>query len=70
MGRHASWECPLRYCAKLGEPCPGFDAQGQKLATAWSGEQLSARTKAQWKVFIAAHSLEKAGEAPRAPHFD
>lgn len=69
-GRHASWECPFRYYTKLGEPCPGFDTQGQRLAAAWNGDQLSARTKAQWKAFIAAHSLERAGEAPRAPHFD
>ena len=69
-GRHASWECPHRYLERLREPCPGFDASGQKLPSAWVGGQLTPKTKAQWKAYIATFGLERAGEAPRAPNFD
>jgi hypothetical protein len=59
---HASWECPLAYCAAFGA-CPGWTPAGQRIPTAWTGNVLTMVTKAEWKAFIAANSLSKARNA-------
>jgi hypothetical protein len=56
---HESFECPIRYARLLREPCPGFDAVGNPLPTAWAGTCLTATTRVAWHAYIARHRLQR-----------
>ena len=66
---HAHFECPARLALKFGFPCPGFDAAGGRIPSAWTGGELTAATCTAWKAFIARTGLTKARLAPAAPAF-
>ena len=66
---HSSWECPIRYFKNLGEPCPGFDAQGNKDPSAWAGDDITPDTRKAWKLYINKHDLTKANNAPGVVNF-
>ena len=61
---HSSWECPLRYARVLQEPCPGFDAQGRKVPSAWAGADIAPNTRQLWRTYIQRHQLPRARDAP------
>ena len=66
---HCGWECPVRYASVFGAPCPGFTAAGDRVASDWSGPDLTAKACAAWKVFSASHSLVCARPVPGPPAF-
>ena len=41
---HRCWECTLKYIERFGS-CPGFNCDGSLMATAWSGDDITAATK-------------------------
>ena len=72
QGGHWSFECPQGYSSVLGVPCPGFDARGTKIPSAWQGNDITKRTKDAWRAFIQQHNLQAAsvGAAAGAPAVD
>lgn len=66
---HHVWECPRRYAALLGEPCPGFDTSGNPDPNAWSNGNLTPQARLAWKIYKARYHLAKAREAPGEPSF-
>jgi len=66
---HCVWECPVRYASVFGTPCPGFTAAGARVASDWSGPDLTANACAAWKVFSATHSLVCARPVSGPPAF-
>ena len=66
---HAHFECPIRYFARLGTPCPGFDATGARLPNSWNGNDITRATRADWKSFAARFSLTQGRSVPAAPAF-
>jgi hypothetical protein len=64
---HAHFECPARYAARLGFPCPGFDASGVRIPGDWSGPDLQRATRTAWTAYASRHGLTLAGGAPGAP---
>jgi hypothetical protein len=54
---HAHFECPARYAARLGDPCPGFDAAGARIPGDWSGHDLQRATRTAWTAYVARHGL-------------
>lgn len=66
---HHVWECPRRYAALLGEPCPGFDTAGRLDPNAWSNGNLTPQARLAWKIYKARYNLVRAREAPGEPSF-
>ena len=66
---HSAWECPVRYATVFGAPCPGFTAAGDRVASDWSGPDLTAKACAAWKVFSTVHALVCARPVPGPPAF-
>jgi hypothetical protein len=66
---HAHFECPARYAAKLGFPCPGFDAAGSRVPGDWSGPDLQRATRSAWTTYASRHGLPLGPGAPGAPRF-
>ena len=60
---HSSWECPRRYAQVLSQPCPGFDALGHRVLTAWNNSNLTDATKQAWIAYISAHGLRRSRHA-------
>ena len=60
---HLGFECPAGYFARLGDPCPGFDASGVTVAAGWVGGELTAASRAAWRGYILRHSLEPSRSA-------
>ena len=55
---HQGWECPLRFATEHpGRRMPGFDAQGQKIAAAWDGPNITDATRGQWDILRRVHGL-------------
>ncbi len=67
-GAHYHFECPVRY-ARLGVPCPGFDAAGARVASAWANGDLKPATCAAWKAYIARFALRVHMVAGSVPSF-
>ena len=69
IGKHARWDCPLRYIERFGS-CPGFADSGLRLRSAWiDDDTMTADTVGQWKRFIDATGLQRARNAPSGPLF-
>jgi hypothetical protein len=66
---HAHFECPVRYAARLGLPCPGFDASGARVPGDWSGPDLQRATRSAWTAYASHHGLTVAFGAPGPPRF-
>jgi hypothetical protein len=49
---HFPFECPIKYHAHRGV-CPGWTATGLRIPTAWSGDDITAATQAEWRAFQA-----------------
>jgi hypothetical protein len=60
---HSSWECPRRYYQVLSQPCPGFDAMGNRVPTAWNNSNLTDASKQAWNAYINAHGLRRSRHA-------
>lgn len=59
VGTHFCWECPQKYHARFGS-CPGFNADGTRILASWSGDEITAATRQEWRTFIAAQGLASA----------
>ena len=58
---HLAWECPARFFAKLREPCPGFDEEGNRLPECWEGElSITEETRKAWRRYLRRHFEEPA----------
>jgi hypothetical protein len=66
---HAHFECPSRYLARFGAPCPGFDAAGNRVAAAWVNGDLTQTTCAAWKAYAVRFGLRKTSAVAAAPAF-
>jgi len=66
---HAHTECPIRYFTRLGAPCPGFTATGQRVPGDWANGDLTPAARAAWKVYIATHNLRLHKGGVVAPAF-
>ena len=60
---HSSFECPIRYFRKTGQPCPGIDSSGNRVQAAWNGNNINSQTKAAWRMYIPQHGLQDAHRA-------
>jgi hypothetical protein len=60
---HSSWECPRRYAQALSQPCPGFDAMGNRVPTAWNNSNLTDASKQAWIAYITTHGLRRSRHA-------
>ena len=60
---HCSFECPIRYFKKTGQPCPGFDQSGNRVQAAWNGVNITSQAKAAWRAYIAQYNLQDAHRA-------
>ena len=49
---HHPFECPLRL-HQLKGACPGWTPTGQRIASAWAGDNITTATQAEWRVFQA-----------------
>ena len=49
---HFPFECPIKYHAHRGM-CPGWTAAGQRIPSAWEGDNITAATQAEWRAFQA-----------------
>jgi hypothetical protein len=49
---HHPFECPLRL-HQLKGACPGWTPAGQRIASAWAGDNITTATQAEWRVFQA-----------------
>jgi hypothetical protein len=49
---HHPFECPLRL-HQLKGTCPGWTPTGQRIASAWTGDNITTATQAEWRVFQA-----------------
>ena len=58
-GPHRSYECPSAYMTKYGEPCPGYDENGDILQRAWAADKVNIKdeTKKEWTAYIRKHGL-------------
>ena len=67
---HLAWECAIKLARRAGgEPCPGFDAQGNRVPSAWTLDgNLQLATVQAWGTYIDRWGLEVAGSAPGPPH--
>jgi hypothetical protein len=54
---HWRFECPFALATLFGHPCPGFDANGQRIAAEWVGADLSPAARTSWRSLIARHNL-------------
>ena len=63
---HAAWECAIKLARRAdGEPCPGFDVNGERNPAAWTADgNLQQATVAAWRGYIEKHGLEQAKSAP------
>ena len=69
IGKHARWDCPLRYIERYGF-CPGFADSGLRLRSAWiDDDTMTAETVDQWKRLIDDKGLRLARSAPSGPLF-
>jgi hypothetical protein len=66
---HAHTECPIRYFTRLGAPCPGFTATGQRVPGDWANGDLTPSARTAWKVYIATHNLRPHKGGVVAPAF-
>ena len=67
---HGGFECPVRYFRKTGQPCPGFDPNGNRVQAAWVGGNITNQTKAAWRAYIQQHGLTDSQRASgRAVNF-
>jgi hypothetical protein len=66
---HAHSECPIRYFAHFGAPCPGFDPTGARVPGDWVNGDLTPAACAAWKVYIAVHGLRKHTGVRAVPAF-
>ena len=66
---HLAWECPIKLARRAGgEPCPGFDAQGNRVTAAWTADgNLQPATVLAWVSYIDRWGLEVAASAPGPP---
>jgi hypothetical protein len=55
--QHRAYECLVNYYRKLGEPCPGFDAEGYLLPGDWKGDNINPVER--WKLYITKHNLAR-----------
>ncbi len=46
---HYPFECPLRYYSHHGR-CPGWTAAGTRMSGAWTGDDITAATQAEWRT--------------------
>ena len=58
-GPHRSYECPSAYMTKYGEPCPGYDKNGDIVPRAWAADKVNIKdeTKKDWTAYIRRHGL-------------
>jgi len=63
---HWKFECPAAYFARFGEPCPGFDQQGNQDPGAWLNGDITDQTKASWRDYLARHRVQQANRGPAA----
>ena len=49
---HFPFECPIKYHAHRGV-CPGWTAAGQRIPSAWEGDNITGATQAEWRTFHA-----------------
>ena len=56
-GKHRAINCPLQYFLKYNEPCPGFNKDGSRISSAWTGNKLNSPTRLLWKSYIDRHGL-------------
>jgi hypothetical protein len=63
---HLAWECAIKLARRAGgEPCPGFDALGNRVPSAWTAEgNLQPATVQAWAPYIERWGLEVAVSAP------
>ncbi len=48
-GKHRPFECPKLFAKEHpGKTMPGFDANGNRIPSAWSGDKITAATRQQW----------------------
>jgi hypothetical protein len=66
---HSHSECPLRYFAHFGVPCPGFDSTGARVPGDWAGGDLTPAACAAWRAYIANHSLQRVPSMRTSPAF-
>ena len=66
---HLAWECAIKLARRTnGEPCPGFDAEGNRVPSAWNLEgNLQPATVQSWVAYIERWGLEVAASAPGPP---
>ena len=57
LGNHRHFECPVNYARVLRAACPGFTASGQRVASAWDGDDITDETKQAWATYIRTHNL-------------
>ena len=67
---HSSWECPRHYYTALGECCPGFDAQGNRVVQDWHGGELVDAAKANWIRYIRDHNLTRSKQVQADVRFN
>lgn len=63
---HWKFECPAAYFARFGEPCRGFDQQGNQDPGAWLNGDITDQTKASWQDYLARHRVQQANRGPAA----
>ena len=49
---HHPFECPIRLHLVKGA-CPGWTPTGQRIASAWAGDDITTATQAEWRAFQA-----------------
>ena len=49
---HYPFECPIKYHTLRGS-CPGWTSAGQRIPTAWAGDDITPACQADWRTFIA-----------------
>ena len=60
---HRSFECPIRYWS-LHAPCPGWTASGDRIPSAWNGDNITAACQAEWKQFAAGLARARTATGP------
>ena len=66
QGRHSGWECPKRF-AQLhpGRSMPGFNRDGERIATAFENDEPTPATIQQWRHLYNANFF-RSGTFPEA----
>ena len=60
---HRSFECPVRYWTLHG-PCPGWTASGDRIPSAWNGDNITAACQAEWKQYAAGLTRARTATGP------